>query len=50
MMQKLEKIPLALDGNFGNIYVGFNVGSYESPTAVGVYLGGSSCRKQSIYL
>ena len=37
---KTEKIPLALDGNFGNIYVGFNVGSYESPTAVGVYLGG----------
>ena len=37
---KTGKIPLALDGNFGNIYVGFNVGSYESPTAVGVYLGG----------
>lgn len=37
---KTRKIPLALDGNFGNIYVGFNVGSYESPTAVGVYLGG----------
>ena len=36
---KTGKIPLALDGNFGNIYVGFNVGSYESPTAVGVYLG-----------
>ncbi len=33
---KTGKIPLALDGNFGNIYVGFN----ESPTAVGVYLGG----------
>ena len=37
---KTGKIPLALDGNFGNIYVGFNVGSYESPTTVGVYLGG----------
>ena len=37
---KTGKIPLALDGNFGNIYVGFNVGSYESPAAVGVYLGG----------
>ena len=37
---KTGKIPLALDGNFGNIYVGFNVGSYESPTEVGVYLGG----------
>lgn len=37
---KTGKIPLALDGNFGNIYVGFNVGSYESQTAVGVYLGG----------
>lgn len=37
---KTGKIPLALDGNLGNIYVGFNVGSYESPTAVGVYLGG----------
>ena len=37
---KTGKIPLALDSNFGNIYVGFNVGSYESPTAVGVYLGG----------
>lgn len=37
---KTGKIPLALDGNFGNIYVGFNVGSYESPTVVGVYLGG----------
>ena len=37
---KTGKIPLALDGNFGNIYVGFNVDSYESPTAVGVYLGG----------
>lgn len=37
---KTGKIPLALDGNFGNIYVGFNVGSYESPTSVGVYLGG----------
>ena len=37
---KTGKIPLALDGNFGNIYVGFNVGSYESSTAVGVYLGG----------
>lgn len=37
---KTGKIPLALDGNYGNIYVGFNVGSYESPTAVGVYLGG----------
>lgn len=37
---KTRKIPLALDGNYGNIYVGFNVGSYESPTAVGVYLGG----------
>lgn len=36
---KTVKIPLALDGNYGNIYVGFNVGSYESPTAVGVYLG-----------
>ena len=36
---KTGKIPLALDGNFGNIYVGFNVSSYESPTAVGVYLG-----------
>lgn len=37
---KTGKIPLALDGNYGNIYVGFNVGSYESPTTVGVYLGG----------
>lgn len=37
---KTRKIPLVLDGNFGNIYVGYNVGSYESPTAVGVYLGG----------
>ena len=37
---KNGKIPLVLDGNFGNIYVGYNVGSYESPTAVGVYLGG----------
>ena len=37
---KTGKIPLALDGNFGNIYVGFNVGSYESQTSVGVYLGG----------
>lgn len=37
---KTGKIPLALDGNSGNIYVGFNAGSYESPTAVGVYLGG----------
>lgn len=34
---KTGKIPLALDGNFGNIYVGFNVGG---KTAVGVYLGG----------
>lgn len=33
---KTGKIPLALDGNFGNIYVGFNVGG---KTAVGVYLG-----------
>lgn len=33
---KTGKIPLALDGNFGNIYVGFNVGE---KTAVGVYLG-----------
>ena len=37
---KNGKIPLVLDGNFGNIYVGYNVDSYESPTAVGVYLGG----------
>lgn len=37
---KTGKIPLALDGNFGNIYVGFNVDSYESPTTAGVYLGG----------
>ena len=37
---KNGKIPLVLDGNFGNIYVGYNVGSCESPTAVGVYLGG----------
>lgn len=37
---KNGKIPLVLDGNFGNIYVGYNVGSYESPTTVGVYLGG----------
>ena len=32
-----RKIPLAIDGNFGNIYVGFNVGG--SNTAVGIYLG-----------
>ena len=32
-----RKIPLAIDGNFGNIYVGFNVGG--SKTAVGIYLG-----------
>lgn len=32
-------IPLAIDGNFGNIYVGFNVGGSGSKTAVGVYLG-----------
>lgn len=36
---KTGKIPLALDGNFGNIYVGFNVGGSGSKTAVGVYLG-----------
>lgn len=44
---KTGKIPLALDGNFGNIYVGFNVGSYESPTAVGVYLGGQVAGKRA---
>ena len=32
-------IPLAIDGNFGNIYVGFNVGGSDSKTAVGIYLG-----------
>lgn len=32
-------IPLAIDGNLGNIYVGFNVGGSGSKTAVGVYLG-----------
>jgi len=32
-------IPLAIDGNFGNIYVGFNVGGLGSKTAVGIYLG-----------
>ena len=32
-------IPLAIDGNFGNIYVGFNVGGSNSKTAVGIYLG-----------
>ena len=32
-------IPLAIDGNFGNIYVGFNVGDSGSKTAVGIYLG-----------
>ncbi|MFR0752936.1 MAG: shufflon system plasmid conjugative transfer pilus tip adhesin PilV [Ruminococcus sp.] len=32
-------IPLAIDGNFGNIYVGFNVGGSGSKTAVGIYLG-----------
>lgn len=36
---KTGKIPLALDGNFGNIYVGFNVGGLNQKTAVGVYLG-----------
>ena len=34
-----RKIPLAIDGNFGNIYVGFNVGGSGSQTAVGIYLG-----------
>ena len=34
-----RKIPLAIDGNFGNIYVGFNVGDSGSKTAVGIYLG-----------
>ena len=34
-----RKIPLAIDGNFGNIYVGFNVGGSGSKTAVGIYLG-----------
>ena len=34
-----RKIPLAIDGNFGNIYVGFNVGGSDSKTAVGIYLG-----------
>ena len=32
-------IPLAVDGNFGNIYVGYNVGGSGSKTAVGIYLG-----------
>ena len=32
-------IPLAIDGNFGNIYVGYNVGGSGSKTAVGIYLG-----------
>ena len=32
-------IPLAIDGNFGNIYVGYNVGGSGSNTAVGIYLG-----------
>ena len=32
-------IPLAIDGNFGNIYVGFNVGGSGSKTNVGIYLG-----------
>ena len=36
---KTGKIPLALDGNFGNIYVGFNVGGLNQKTSVGVYLG-----------
>ena len=36
---KTGKIPLALDGNFGNIYVGYNVGGSGSNTAVGIYLG-----------
>ena len=34
-----RKIPLAIDGNFGNIYVGFDVGGSGSKTAVGIYLG-----------
>ena len=34
-----RKIPLAIDGNFGNIYVGFTVGGSGSKTAVGIYLG-----------
>lgn len=36
---KTGKIPLALDGNYGNIYVGFNVGGLNQKTSVGVYLG-----------
>ena len=32
-------IPLAIDGNFGNIYVGYNVGGAGSNTAVGIYIG-----------
>ena len=36
---KTGKIPLALDGNFGNIYVGFNAGGLNQKTSVGVYLG-----------
>ena len=32
-------IPLAVDGNFGNIYVGYNVDGSGSNTAVGIYLG-----------
>lgn len=32
-------IPLAIDGNFGNIYVGYNVGGSGSKTTVGIYLG-----------
>lgn len=32
-------IPLAVDGNFGNIYVGYNVSGSGSNTAVGIYLG-----------
>ena len=36
---KTGKIPLVLDGNFGNIYVGYNVGGLNQKAAVGVYLG-----------
>ena len=34
-----RKIPLVIDGNFGNIYVGFSEGGSDSKTAVGIYLG-----------
>lgn len=36
---KTGKIPLALDGNYGNTYVGFNVGGLNQKIDVGIYLG-----------